>query len=330
MIGYLFSIFGIMIATLVPAYIALYFVKYLRMVKIRYIAAAGIGLVFWFFFDTMGDAAQLDVNESFSGGLTHFGVVLCFLAGILALAVFDHFAVPFQATEKDMLSAESKTSTGISMPDISRISQKIARNKIFGDVGIAGNFPGTAGAQKSSSTGAVLRDRQILYFLIPSGIAAVMGIHGLGEGWDFASVASATPTTSIVQAFGDLYAVISYPMHKFLEAAIIGALYAIFVARNKFARTAKWHIPVLGLLFGLTSVIGASVGYFVSMDTTYFYAFGVTAAIYAVMRLAEPIVQESIHPASGVWQIIPAYFGSRVFLAIAIGFFLLYSAALFH
>ena len=72
-------------------------------------------------------------------------------------------------------------------------------------------------------------------------------------------------------------------------------------------------------------MIGASIGYYLSFDTTFFYAFGVTSAMYAVLRLVE-----AIQPAFKVGQNNPAYLGGRIFLALAIGFFLLYLAALLH
>ena len=81
---------------------------------------------------------------------------------------------------------------------------------------------------------------------------------------------------SLTDAFGGLSAVASYPLHKALEATIIAAVYTVYVGRNSAAAKAIWHLPVLGLLFGLPSVIGSVFGYYISLDTTYFYAFGVT------------------------------------------------------
>lgn len=269
MISYALTVGGILLATLIPAYLALYIVSNLKHIQTKYIAAAGVGLTFWFFFDTMGDAAQLDVNSSFGGGFVHFGVLVAFIGGIATLAIFDHFAVP---------------------------------------------------SDKSSSA-----TTPKAFFLIPVAVAAVMGIHGLGEGWDFASAASQTSTQNLIDAFGGWGAVISYPLHKFFEASIIASVYACYVARNNPPVKAKWQIPVLGLLFGLTSVIGSSLGYYISLNTTYFYAFGVTAAFYAVIRLVE-----AMNSGFRIGENAPAYLGGKVFLAMTIGFFLLYTAALFH
>ena len=274
MIGYALTVLGILGATLVPVYIALYLVTNLRAIPTRYLAAAGAGLVFWFFFDTLGNAAQLDVNQSFTGGSSHVGVVIAFVAGISVLGLFDHFAVP-RPTEDVKASASANGSNSKTL------------------------------------------------FLIPLGVAVVMGIHGFAEGWDFGSAAAVVSGNTLTEAFGGLSPLVSYPIHKFLEASIIAIVYLAFVVRGN--TTAKWHLPVLGLLFGLTPVIGASIGYYVSQDTTFFYAFGVTAALYSALRLVE-----AIQPQFKIGNGNPSYLGGKIFVALVIGFFLLYGAAMLH
>jgi len=288
LVGFDLIFFGIIAATLVPAYIALYLVTNLRFLHTKYIAAAGIGLTFWFFFDTMGDADSLDVNSpvyppGLFGGLSHIAVIAAFAAGIAALAIFDHYAVRPRGSS-------------------------------------------------SSERAENVNQRSMLLLLIPVAVALVMGVHGLGEGWDAASAVATAPTNStsislvLVQAFGDVPAVVSYPLHKLLEASIVAAVYACYVVRSSGVVRAKWwHIPLLGLLFGGPSVVGAGLGYFVSFDTTYFYAFGVTSALYAALRLAE-----ATRPNFKIGGDSPARLGSRIFLAMAIGFFLLYATALLH
>jgi len=287
LISYAISILGILAATLIPAYVALYLVTNLRTIPTRYIAALGMGLTFWWFFDTMGDAAALDSNQAiypFSsfGGAAHFAIIFTFAAGIAALAIIDHFAVPNQAVAE-------------------RVSLAARPN---------------GGSQLSKFGFSIV--------LIPIGVAAVMGIHGLGEGWDFASVASAVQTNNLVDAFGGVNAIISYPLHKFFEGCIIAAVYTCYVVRSGVPK-ANWHIPVLGLFLGFTSVIGAAIGYSVSFDTTYFYAFGVTAAFYAMLRLVE-----AVNLRFKVGETAPTLLGWKIFFAAGLGFFLLYTAALFH
>lgn len=294
LLGYVLTVGGIAAATLVPVYIALYLYPNLKTVPSRYLAALALGLIFWFWTDTIGDATYLDVNSAafpFSsfGGLYHFLVIVAFLLGISALAIFDYFAVR---------------------------SPRYYEGRIFGPPGASSTSSGVA---SSYGVGAMI--------FIPVAVAAVMGIHGLGEGWDFGGTASGvSSSTDIVSAFGGYSPVASYPIHKFLEASIVAIVYTLYVQRSGFAKKSKWHIPVLGLLFGLTSVIGASIGYFVSFDTTFFYAFGVTSAIYAAIRAAGPLTLGT----RGVEGVVPTYLGAKTFLFVGIGFFLLYGAALLH
>jgi len=294
-LDYGLTVGSIAVGTLIPAYIALYLFPNLKSVPTKYLAALGIGLTFWFWTDTIGDAAYLDVNAaawppSAFGGLYHFAVIFAFILGIAALAIFDHLAVP---------SPTSYEGVPNGVDTASQVSGK--------------------GAASGFVTGAL--------FFVPVAVAAVMGIHGMGEGWDFAGVAvGVSGSTDIVTSFGGWNPVVSYPLHKFFEASIISIVYTIYVQRNSIAKKAGWHLLVLGLLFGLTPVIGSMVGYFVSLDTTFFYAFGVTSGIYAAIRLAGPLIANT----KGSAGTIPSYLDAKTFLFVAIGFFLLYFAALLH
>ncbi len=157
-LNYALAVGAIAVGTLIPAYIALYLFPNLKSVPTKYLAALGVGLTFWFWTDTIGDATYLDVNAaawppSAFGGLYHFLVIFAFILGITALAIFDHFAVPTLASYEGVRHGVT-TASGVS-----------------------------AGSVASSYvTGAL--------FFVPVAVAAVMGIHGLGEGWDFAGVAA--------------------------------------------------------------------------------------------------------------------------------------------
>ncbi len=275
LISFSFTVFSIAGITFLVEGIALYLVTNLNFIRTRYIAAAGLGLSLFFWYDTINDAIQLDVNQQFTGGWPHVAHVLVFAAGFVALAIFDHFAVRrpnSSTTQSNSLSTSSKA-----------------------------------------------------LFLIPAAVASIMGIHSLAESWAFGS--TAVYASSLVGTYGGLLPLASYPLHKFFEASIIAVLYAVYVKRNDIAK-AWWHLPLLLLLFAVPTLIGVSIGYHFyssSFDITYFYSFGVTSAVYAILRLVEPINLKF-----KLGDNAPAYLGWKIFLAVFVGFMLLYTAGLFH
>ena len=60
-----------------------------RHVSQRYVVAFGLGIFFWFFVDTIGGSALLDVNSGFGGGAAQVGVVALFLIGVLLFFGID-------------------------------------------------------------------------------------------------------------------------------------------------------------------------------------------------------------------------------------------------
>jgi len=60
-----------------------------RVVRTRYLAAFALGIFLWFFVDTIGGSADLDVNAGFGGGVTQAAMVLLFIAGILLFLAVD-------------------------------------------------------------------------------------------------------------------------------------------------------------------------------------------------------------------------------------------------
>ena len=98
MIDFSFLFLSLTVATFLPAYAALYLLPALRKVPIRYLAAAGVGLAFWYFFDAMGDANSLGENNSLFppylfGGFPHLLLIASFVFGISMLAILDRSAV---------------------------------------------------------------------------------------------------------------------------------------------------------------------------------------------------------------------------------------------
>ncbi len=87
-------------ATIIPLFIGLFAPRLLWHLSGRstrslsFLAAISAGIIFWFFFDAIGDAAQLDVNQGFQGDYTHPLLAALFAAGLLALFALDRRQSP--------------------------------------------------------------------------------------------------------------------------------------------------------------------------------------------------------------------------------------------
>jgi hypothetical protein len=74
-----------LVATTVPAFLGLHaIVSAGKVLKARYLAAFAVGIYFWFFNDTLGGAATLQVNSGFGGGYGQIAIILLFgIGGVL-------------------------------------------------------------------------------------------------------------------------------------------------------------------------------------------------------------------------------------------------------
>jgi hypothetical protein len=281
-----------LLGTLVPVYFALALAfligrKISSEVSMRYFAATGLGILLFFFVDVTLDSTELGVNSGFSGGVVQIMLLSSFALGAVVLTLADYY---FHST----LDFTDSTAN----PAISSL------------------------------------------FFVPALMALGLGIHGAGEGSSFAYVAAFTGSTSLIDAFGGYGPVISYVLHKFLEATIIGTAYSFYVifgaAKSSsvkvspqsvaFSRRRFVEIVVLGALVWTPTLLGTTVGYFISVNPIYFYAFASGATIYSVLRLASPSLgsiltnRRSFLTRENVFAV----------LFILLGFFLLYFAALLH
>src|SRR5947199_10078716 len=159
--------------------------------------------------------------------------------------------------------------------------------------------------------------------VIPLLVAAAVGIHGLGEGWDYGHHVYMTSSTNLLDTFGGINAGVAYVLHKALEPMMIGACYA-FYTKCQARNGARWirDTFLLSMVFSLASLVGAATGYFVSFDTTYFFAMGTGTSIYAAMRLVGPLFAPS--------QITKSNYSVLIAVAFLVGFIAIYFAALFH
>jgi hypothetical protein len=160
--------------------------------------------------------------------------------------------------------------------------------------------------------------------LVPILAALAVGIHGLGEGSAFGSTAALTQSTSLLDAFGGSTAGVAYALHKMLEPMMVGALYVAYSSGLPQRSLGKVFSDILILtgLFVAPSLIGAATGYFINYDSTYFFALGTGTSIYAAFRLGR---QALFPPVEGHGRE-----ALKLSLAIALGFILIYIAALFH
>jgi zinc transporter ZupT len=90
MIGFAETFGAILGSFLLPAFIALLIISaaahYMRPI---YLVAFAIGLFFWFFSDTIGNASLLGVSEGFTGGVWHLALWTCFALGLLLVVSLD-------------------------------------------------------------------------------------------------------------------------------------------------------------------------------------------------------------------------------------------------
>jgi hypothetical protein len=274
MIEFSVSLIEFVLATFIPLYLGMIFITYSQMkfkLDVRYLSAFALGLLFWFFFDTMNDAVQLGVNEGydFTTSATHSGLVGVFVSGFFVIAVLSTYFI------------SRKTGEG--------------RNSI-------------------------------LELFITGIIAAVgMGFHGIGEGIEFGGLSAQTQAVTVLDAIGGVSGGVAYVIHKFLEATIVAIVYlGISIGENESFRSKLSKIAVLGLAFGVPSALGEVIGYFIQVDSAYFYALGVGAALSVALLVVFPLFRYSkdrrLSYSQWMWTM----------LAMFIGFLCLYGAALFH
>lgn len=293
-----------MLGTLLPVYLALFLATLIGKrissnQSMRYFTALGLGILLFFFVDVTLDSTELGVNSGLSGGVAQGGLLLSFAAGALVLTITDYYLCSAASLKGDLRASS------------------------------------TSGSEAESSKSS----RRAVMFLIPALMALGLGIHGAGEGSSFAYVAAFTSSTSLTDAFGGYGPVISYVLHKFLEATVIGSAYFAYVIFGEVrtvehtpslraaVRRRLFEVITLGLLICIPTILGTAIGYFQPVDPIYFYAFASGATIYSILRLASPTL-------GPVFDSKNSFLFSRsnvlLIILILIGFFLLYFAALLH
>jgi zinc transporter ZupT len=158
---------------------------------------------------------------------------------------------------------------------------------------------------------------------IPVLVAVALGVHGIGEGAAFGGTAALTTSTSLLDTFGGISGGVAYVLHKALEPMIIGACYRAYsIQHAKSAIGRVRDLAVLSAIFTIPSLIGAASGYYLTYDSSYFFALGTGTAIYAAVRLFGPLVDNTKAANSKESITIAAL--------MALGLLTIYFAALFH
>jgi zinc transporter ZupT len=158
---------------------------------------------------------------------------------------------------------------------------------------------------------------------IPVLVAVALGIHGLGEGAAFGGTAALTTSTSLLEAFGGIYGGIAYVLHKALEPMIIGACYCAYSVQNSKTTAGRLgDLAILSVIFAVPSLVGAATGYYLTYDSSYFYALGTGTAIYAAVRLFGLLFNNA--------GSVDSKESLAMALLITLGFLTIYFAALFH
>jgi hypothetical protein len=266
MIGFPDSFLPWIAATLIPAFLGLLIIVLAgNFVKAKYLAAFAIGIFLWFFVDTIGGAASLDVNSGFTGGGGQVALSGLFTIGLMLFFSLDR--------KRNLLS-----------PQLA-----------IGKYGLA----------------------------IPWLVAAAVGIHGLGEGAAFGGTAALTSSTSLLAAFGGYSGGVAYILHKALEPMMIGACYCVYAKEHAKGATGRlMDLLLLSIIFVIPSLLGAATGYFLTYDSSFFYALGTGTSVYALIRLAGPLFDNTQTGASRE--------PIKVAILIALGLLAIYFAALFH
>lgn len=150
---------------------------------------------------------------------------------------------------------------------------------------------------------------QLSHLTISTCLIASLGIgfHAFGEGMGIGSIAN---SSSIIDAIGGLGPGIAYVLHKVLEGFTIG-VFALLARVNK-----QSNYLAMIIVSGLPTIFGFLAGYFIALDSTYFFAAGASVTFYIQYKLIPNI--NSLDA------------GYRPIIFLFIGLLLMYLAGLFH
>ena len=271
MIEFGVSFVEFVLATFVPIYVGMFFLIALSdatRIDTRYLSAYALGLLLWFFFDTLNDAAQLDVNQGYSFDSGQILLVLLFIIGFLLFTLLG----------------------------------------------------GKLSSRRGNSVG-----KDSCPFLLTILVALGMACHGIGEGIEFGGLVAGTQVSSVFDAIGGIGGGIAYGLHKLLESTIVIVVFVTLSRADGLPfRKQLWQTVIVSLAFGIPSAVGEVAGYYIPINSSWFFAVGAGAAFFVVLQVIRPIFALNKESEATYPQWV------RISVAMLLGFLLLYAAALFH
>lgn len=251
------------VATFVPLIVGLFLPKGLASIRktsysTAWLVAFSAGIIFWFFIDVMGDAAQLDINQGFDGGYTHLALALSFAIGVSVLFGLEK---RFSNT-KNVPTTESSVQI-----------RSIATDITFAMGAVAALGIGFHALGEGMDIGVSLPKAVNLYDAIGGvypGVAYVL--HKFFEGFvigSFAVVASATRPRhiGILAALSGIPTVIGFfiGLPATLDSTYMfalggaGAVYVEMKLVPVLARSGRFYALILPLLLGFYAMYAAGL-----------------------------------------------------------------------
>jgi len=231
MIGFGVSFIEFVLATFLPIYLGMFLLVALSnatRLDTRYLSAYALGLLFWFFFDTLNDAVQLDVNQGYAFDFSHIGLVMLFVIGFLLFTLLG-----------GSLSSKAKASPNDeSLPLLLAILVALAMG--CHGIGEGIEFGGLAAGTQATNV-----------------LDAIGGISG-GVGY---ALHKLLESTIVIVCFVALARTNAWPFRKQLwQTVIIGLVFAV---PSAVGEVAGYSVPIDSTWF---YALGAGAAFFVVLQ----------------------------------------------------------------
>jgi len=260
-IGFVETFVAVLTSFLIPALGGLAVITTASRLMGRRIAAAfALGLYFWFFIDTIGDASLLGVDQGYTGGAFHLLLWLVFALGIGLLFGLD----------RDMFSSASARE-GLTIPLLVAIA--IGIHGIGEGAGIGATASTTPATDLLSAFGGLTAAAAFIIHkgLEPMIAGAAYVIYSNGSTRRFAQrikdivlIALALSVPGILGGAAGYYVVLAFPNVDFTYIFALGlgtSIYAVFrLAKSLFGTESTSSVKVaLAFIAGFTCLYLAAL-----------------------------------------------------------------------